>query len=233
MTFRQARGYRITLGVLTLACLCGAGFLAYKTFFTGESAVRLLKAADEAYARGSGAYKQKNWGDAATRFDEARILADKGLEAAKAQIEVGKISAEDAPTLVGRIAWVKARAIRDNAYAKSQTDGKPLPDVPDPQYNETFRTFQAIPDPTAWEDAAKALRLAALRLPSDPEILKEALRFELVLPQIQWDVTEPLLNKSLESNSKDARAPLLPCPLRLRATRRRPYHPDTGQDAVG
>jgi predicted Zn-dependent protease len=205
MSATRSRRYKIVLWLLTLTCLGGAGYLGYRTFFAPASAERQLGAADAAYARGVQLYGEKQWTDAATRFDEARLLANKANDALEEQAKAGKAPA-DAPTIQGKIMWVKARAIRDHAYAKAQADGKPLPDVQDTQFNEPYRTYTAIADPEALKDAVTALRTAAVRLGSDPDVIKEVLRFELVLSPIQWSAAEPFLRRQLEINAKDPRA---------------------------
>jgi tetratricopeptide (TPR) repeat protein len=206
MSLRETRGFKLGLWILTAACLGGAGFLGYKTFFAPSSSARELKAAETAYASGLNAYQQKNWPDAATRFDEAKILADRAMKALETQAEEKKISPEDAQKTQGQIMWVKARAAREYAYAKAQVDGKPLADLTDPVNNETYRTFILIPDPEARAEAIRALRAAADRLTADPEVLKDALRFELVLQPINWQIAEPLLRRALEKDPNDARA---------------------------
>src|SRR5262249_30735575 len=87
MTMRRSRGYRIALILLSVACLGGAGYLGYRTFFETQSVSKNLKAAESSYDRGSAAFQQKNWNDAATRFDEAKLLADKATEALAAQLK--------------------------------------------------------------------------------------------------------------------------------------------------
>ncbi len=205
MSATRSAKYKAVLWILTLTCLGAAGYIGYKTFYATASADRELKTADDAYAKGLAAYNAKNWGEAATRFDEARLLADKANEAFDAQVKAGKMPADTAPALKGRIMWVKARAIRDHAYAKGQADGKPKPDIPDPQYKESYRSFAAI-EPEAQKDAFTALRMAAGLLGEEPEVVKEALRFELILPQIEWKYAEPILRNALKINPKDARA---------------------------
>lgn len=209
MSLRKSRSYKLLLWLLTIACVGGAGFLGYKTFFSSTSAASELKSGEAAYARGLEAYTQKNWGAAADRFDEARVFADRALAAFEQQAKDNKLKQEEAQPLFGRILWLKARAIRDQAHARGQKEGKPLSELPDPQYNETYRVF-VLPDPENQVEAMFALRTAAPLLTADPEVnkdvVKEALRFELALNPISWEVTVPLLRKALELNPKDARA---------------------------
>ena len=206
MSMRTSPTYRWIMIVLAIACVGGAGYLAYRTFFAGSSAAQQLKLAEDTYARGLTAYDQKNWADAATRFDEAKLLATKAGEALEAQVKEGKIPPDEVKSLQGRIMWVKARAIRDQAYARGQADGKPLTDIPDQQYGETYRATGMIPDPEARAEAIAAMRGAADLLRTDPEINKETLRCELILQPMHWGVTETLLRTAIELNPNDARA---------------------------
>lgn len=210
MSMRSSRGYRIGLGVLTVACLGGAGYLAYRTFFASGDPAKELQKAEQAYARGVDAYeKQKNWPEAVARFDEAAVQSDKATEALDKQTKAGKIQAEEARRLQGRILWVKARAIRDRAFSRAQVEGKPLPEFNDPQYNEMYRPFAVIPIVEELNEARTALRTATDRLHADPEfgkqVLKASLRTELS-PPINWLIAEQFLRWGVESDPKDPRA---------------------------
>src|SRR5262245_11275917 len=81
MSFRRSRGYRFLLIALSVACVGGAGYLGYQTFFATQSAAKNLKAAETAYDRGLAMYKTASqpsqWNDAVTRFEEAKMLADR------------------------------------------------------------------------------------------------------------------------------------------------------------
>jgi len=214
MSFRQSRKYKSLLWLLTAVCVGGAGFIAYKVFFDTVSTAKELKAAEDAYARGLAAYNDKNWADAVVRFDEARLLSQKALVSLDAEIKNEKVPEDQARSIVGRVSWLKARAIRDHAFAKAQADGKGIPETTDAQYKETFRALLLIPDADARNEAFNSLRIATSLMGADPQtpkdlfrdVLKEALRVELVLPIIQWKVAEPLLRKSLELNPNDARS---------------------------
>jgi tetratricopeptide (TPR) repeat protein len=210
MSFRSSRQYKFAVWGLTLACLAGAGFIGYQTFFAPSTADRALKAAEHAYNRGLEAYQNQKWGDATTRFEEAKIHTDNALKALETQVKDGKIAADEAGPLSGKINWLRARAIRDRAYAKAQNDNKPLPEFPDPQHNESFRAFGVIPEPDELVEAVGALRNAAALQPDDPDILKESLRFELVYTPTQWRIVEPQLRRAVaqaaKNNAKDARA---------------------------
>lgn len=211
MSLRKSRGYKYAMWALTLACLGGAGYLGYRTFFSAVSAEKELKAAEAAYARGLEAYTQKNWGAATERFHEAQLLADKAKDALDTQVKESKLPPDQADPLLGRILWVKARAIRDHVYADShKPNATPLNEIADPQYKETYRAFVAIPDENTRVEAANALRQATHLLNADQavgkELVKESLRLELAVTPIDWQVVAPLLRKALEYDPADARA---------------------------
>lgn len=210
MSFRQSRLYKPVMWTLTLACLGGAGYLGYQSFFAGNSPAKQLKLANDAYNRGVEAYGQKNWGEAATRFDEAQLLADKTLDAWKVQVEAKRLPPDQMQELHCRAMWVKAHALRDRAYAKAQVENKPLPEVPDSQYNESFRSFAVIPDGDARLAARNALRGAYATIGADDEfaksVVKEVVRLEVIFPQPDWKFLEPALRKARELNPNDARA---------------------------
>jgi tetratricopeptide (TPR) repeat protein len=206
MALRTSRNYQIALWSLTILCVGGAGYIGYRTFFVAASPAQQLQAAEQAYRRGSEAYQGQKWNDAVVRFDEARILANKAIETVKAQAAAGKIAADEGQKMIGQLMWVKARAIRDHTYAKAQAETKPIAEIPDPQVGETYRSFDAIADADAHREALDALGEAADKLGSDPAVIKDALRWLLVQPTIDWAHAEGLLRKSIELNPKDSRA---------------------------
>ncbi|OWK35255.1 tetratricopeptide repeat protein [Fimbriiglobus ruber] len=206
MRLRQNRVYRSILLALTVVGLAGAGYVVYGTFLAPAAPDRQLKAAEAAYARGVAVYQAQNWGEAVTRFDEARLLADKGRGLLEEQSRAGRLSPDEVKALLGRLAWIKARAVRDRAYARSRVNGTPIGDVPDTQYGESYRGVMTIPDDGDRGEALAALRIAALYLRSDQDVLKDALRAELVRQPIDWGTAEPLLRAAIELNPKDSRA---------------------------
>ena len=207
MSLRSSTAYQVTLWVLTLLCLGAAGYIAYLTFWGGSSPARLARSAEQAYQRGQAAEADKNWDLAQQRYDEARLLAQKGLEALQKLAEAQKIPESDYKTLLGRLNWLKAQAIRDFYYAQAAAEGKPLQEFPDPLLEENFRPFLLIPDQDDRVEAISALRIASSLLKSeDPQVLKEGIRLEITLNPIQWKQAEPLLREALKRDPKDPRA---------------------------
>ena len=207
MSLRSSTAYRVTLWVLTLLCLGAAGYIAYLTFWGGSSPARLARSAEQAYQRGLAAEADKNWDLAQQRYDEARLLAQKGLEVLQKLAEAQKIPESDYKTLLGRLNWLKAQAIRDFYYAQAAAEGKPLQEFPDPLVQENFRPFLLIPDQDDRVEAISALRIASSLLKSeDPNVLKEGIRLEITLNPIQWKQAEPLLREALKRDPNDPRA---------------------------
>lgn len=206
MSLRQSRSYRFLLVLASLLCLVGAGYLAYKTFFSSGGTEKELAAAETAYARGSEAFAAKNWNEATRKFDESRLLCDKALDSLDKMTKTGKTPVEDMKKWNGQIMWVKARAIRDFFYAKAQQDGKPIDEVTDGTTGEKFRAYNAIPDDAARKDSNTCLLVAADLLRDDPEIVKDALRTELSRQPLVWRYVEPLCKATVEKNPKDPRA---------------------------
>lgn len=207
MSLRDSTTYRVVLWVLTLLCLGAGGYIAYLTFWGGSSPARLARAAELAYQRGQAADADKNWDLAQQRYDEARLLAQKGLDALQKLAEDRKISESEYKTLLGQLNWTKARAIRDYYYARAAAEDKPLPEPLDVLLQETFRPFPLIPDVDDRAEAIAAMRIAGAMLKSeDPEVLKEGIRLEITLTPILWKHAEPLLQEALKRDPNDLRA---------------------------
>lgn len=207
MSMRSSAIYRGTLWFLTLLCLGAAGYIAYLTFWSSGSPARLATRAAQVYDQGQAAESEKNWDLARQRYDESRLLAQKGLDALQKLAENRKISESEYKTLLGELNWIKARAIRDFHYAQAASEGKPLREFPDPVARDTFRPFPLIPDADDRVEAVTAVRIASGMLKSDkPDLLREALRMELTLTPIHWKYAEPLLREALKQDPNDPRA---------------------------
>lgn len=207
MSVRSSSAYRITLWILTLLCLGATGYIAYLTFWAGSSPARLARSAQQAYEKGQAAEADNNWELACQRYDEARLLAQKGLDTLSQLAEQRRINDSDYKQLLGTLNWIKARAIRDYHYARAAADNKPLQEFPDPVIQENFRPFLLVPQAEDRVEAIQALRIAGNLLRSeDPEVLKEALRLEITLTPINWKFAEPLLREALKRDPSDVRA---------------------------
>ena len=92
-----------------------------------------------------------------------------------------------------------------SCLCQAQSEGKPLRDAQDSQYKETFRPFGEIPDDKARDEAVNSLVIAA-RQSQNPEIIKEAVRSEIVLGERNWHLAEPFLREAVRIDQKDPRA---------------------------
>jgi tetratricopeptide (TPR) repeat protein len=205
MSLRNSPVYKVGLWLLTAACLAGAGYFGYRLYAMSSPPAKQVQAISAAYNAGLEAYKQKNWNEAALRFDEARILSDKTLASVLEEVQKGKATDEQVSLIRAEVHWLRARAIRDHAFAKSQVEGNPIRDSDDTQTGESFRAYGAIRDQKEQLEALTSLFEAA-RGSTEPELLKDCIRAFVVQAPIQWNIVEPICRKAVEQNPKDARA---------------------------
>jgi lipopolysaccharide biosynthesis regulator YciM len=201
----RSRGRKLLLVGLSAVCLGLAGVLGYMMYTKNTKGGEKLEDAERDYAAGVEAYGKGEYAKAAESFDLAHLRAEKilqTLEKADDQTNVRTSSAE----LYGRTHYLRARAIRDSHYAKSQRDGKPINEIEDSTTNEKYRSFRAIPESKDRDTAIASLRGAAERLTKEPEVLKEALRVELTAGGFAWDRITTLCQQLLEINPNDGRA---------------------------
>ncbi len=210
MSLRSSPAYRGVLIVLSLACLGGAGYLGYRMFVGPGTPEGLIDKGNAAYDDGVKAYDAKNYAKAAQLFDEAAIHADKARQLidAKANTAEGQTAEARAQLspLAGSALWLRARALRDREFARAAADGKPIIDTTDTSTGETYRNFYAMPAGDARKDAIDALMVAAARLDKNPDVLKEALRAELVIVPVRWQNIERYCRALVSLNPNDGRA---------------------------
>ena len=115
MSVRKSAAYRITMVVLSLACLGGAGFLVYRTYFAARSPDKLLVEAKKRYGDGAAAEKAGNPADAATAYAEAAVHAENGVKAADARVKAGT-DPEDAKKLLGELCLLHAVKLEGGDY---------------------------------------------------------------------------------------------------------------------
>lgn len=204
MSFRQSRGYKTLLVVVSLVFLGGAGVLGYFTFFGGGGSDRGLKAAEGSYKRGEEALGA-NPQEAFERFDAAAIAAQKGLDAFAAETKDKTVTDEQKKS-EGKLNWLLARAVRDRAYAKAKQDGKPLNEATDTTSGKTYRGFIMIPEANDRLKARNHLVRAAELLSDDPEVRLEATRVALTEQPMNWKLVERLMKDTLKADPKDSRA---------------------------
>jgi predicted Zn-dependent protease len=203
---------KIFIGIVLGLLIGGAGMVAfYRYVYVGAESA--LKSAETAYARGVQAMEAKDAGAAMQAFDEARLRTEKAEEAAsrkRLKLDSGSEEAKQNDALAAKIFWLRARAVRDHAYARAMSEQKPLPELPDLSTGETYRNFLAVQDPEGRRDMRSWLLQAAAYDPTNAEVLKNALRTELTAStQVPWDSVEPLARNIIKLNPKDTRAQYL------------------------
>ncbi len=197
---------KLLLAIVTVACLVGAGWLAYRMYFA-PGADKLLAEAEAAYQRG---LENKNAASAVVQFHEARLQAKKACERLESDRTAGKIAPDQAPKFqeqLGQAFWIRARAVRDHAFAKAEADGKPLPLTDDSTTGEDFRNFFAIPTKEDRDEATASLRNAAHLLTKNVEVQREVLRLEVQPEPMRWDLVERFADNLVNKlNQNDLRA---------------------------
>jgi predicted Zn-dependent protease len=182
----------------------GAGFIAYKTFFAKSSWAKGLQQAQTSYAKGLEAL-EKNPKEAAVAFDEAVLSSENAIKDITTELNRGIARAElDRPN--AELNWLKARAIRDRAYAKAKADGNPLQESTDTSSNEKYRSYLVMPEQKDLNDVYTGMRNALGPMNDNPEYLKDATRMVLAMQPIDWSFAESVLRDTVKLNPKDARA---------------------------
>jgi Tfp pilus assembly protein PilF len=191
--------------LLGLILLIGVGIAGF--FYLRRGIERTLATGEKAYASGLEAFQAKDYSTAIQRFDEAALLASKALDQIDRESK-GKDQSEQAvgrrKDQAGRAFWLKARALRDQAYARGLAEGKPLLEITDNSTGETYRSALKIPDNKVLNEAYFCFRQAGILLPRSPEAQLDALRVEL--PQRNWPLIERLCEQILAIDPKDSRA---------------------------
>lgn len=210
MSLRSNPAYRVLLIVLSLACLGGAGYLGYRMFAGPGTPESLIDKGTETYDKAVKAYEAKDYAKAAQWFDEAAIHANKARElvdakAATTEGQTAEVRATLRP-LAGKALWLRARAIRDREFARSALDGKPITDTTDTSTGETYRNFHAIPNAEARKTALEDLVVSAGHLDTNADVIKDALRTELVVQPERWQNIDRYCRALIAINPKDGRA---------------------------
>ena len=122
----RRRWLRISLWVMAGLAIGAAG--AY--FLIPSSPEQMLEAGEADYDRGVRALADDDNAEAARRFDEAVLQADKVLDDLNKKDKSGREQSDEElrkrSRLGGRALWLKARALRDRAFAHAAGEGKPL-----------------------------------------------------------------------------------------------------------
>ena len=206
MSVRKSAAYRITMIVLSLACLGGAAFLVYRTYFAKPSPDKLLVEAKKRFGDGAAAEKTGKAADAATAYAEAAIHAENGINGVEERVRKGDVTKDDARKMLHDLWLLRARATRDREYAKAAADGKPMEESLDTTLNEKYRNYAALRDDKDRGQSVVDLRNAFDVDSSDPELAKELLRVELVLSPIDWREVGKVCKVLVKATPNDPRA---------------------------
>jgi tetratricopeptide (TPR) repeat protein len=199
------RWIRIGLATVLALVIGGGGFAFIRSWLTGPD--NIVQRGERSYSRGMESLDTGDASGAVRQLDEAVLLASKALDELEKRRQtaqapdVGSITA-----LEGQAYWLKARAIRDRAYAQGVADSKPLVTALDTASGKHFRTLLAVPDDKARQEGIGCLRQAAMRLTGNAEIQEEALKVEVVLVPMQWSLVEKFSRNAIAADPKDTRA---------------------------
>jgi predicted Zn-dependent protease len=202
---------RLSWGKILLAAfivvLLGGAALGYFAFFYNVTE-RALLAGERSHRAGDELFPDDP-ARAALRYDEAVLQASKVLDDVARQMGEKVKSPQQAQRLgllEARALWLKARALRDRAFARAAAEGDPIRETTDGTLGGTFRSMLAIKDGSDRAEALRCLRMAALRLPRQEEVQLEAIRVESMLNPVNWRIMEQICKNSLEINENDGRA---------------------------
>jgi len=198
------------LGIVTVALAVAAGWY----FYGPKSPAQLLKMGEESYSAGLTALQEENGAVAKVRFKEADIHARGALDAIKEiekDLKAGrKVRAEmvqELPAIMGKAMFLRAIALRDEAFARAMEEGKKIPETLDTSAGGSFRNFLAIPDNETRKEVIGLLRNAAASLPKEKEVQIDALRVEVSLPPpTAWGLIHRFATELIKSKPDDARA---------------------------
>ena len=197
---------KVGVVALVVAVLAGgaAGYYLYfyntteRSLLSGE---RSLKAGDALMA--------SEPAKAADSYEAALLQASKVLDDVDRQFGGGTVKSDKQAQRLGFLAaralWLKSRALRDRAYAKAAAEGKPISEITDTTMGGTFRSVLSIPDAKDRNEAMRCLREAAVRLPNEAEIQRDALRAETMLGVVNWRLVELFSKQMLHIEEDDTR----------------------------
>jgi hypothetical protein len=205
---RRSGWYRVLLLVGTVGGLGGAAYFAWhllKPSDPGEP----IRIGEQAYARGVEALERKDGATASAALDEAVGRANEALRKLEEWQRTGKVKAEDTGHLEvvrGRAYWLLARALRDAAFARRLVAGQPIPERHDTSAREDYRSYWDIPDDQERRTALSALSEALVRIPKEPEVVRDGLRVSLAMDPLPWSDIARLAQSTLEKSPDDTRA---------------------------
>lgn len=203
---------KLWLGVsgLVAGLVIGLGIVWVRSWYAPGGEIS-LQSAKQAYAVGSKALDDEQYQLAQQKLEEADLLASKAMEELDQRGETASRAGKGEEVrkvtqLQGEALWIKAQALRDLFYSSKGLAGEPVALTLDTSSGERFRTAIRISDPKVRAEAIQCQRMAALRLPKDPDILLDTLRVEVSLPEPNWTLVESLARSTLEIAPDDTRS---------------------------
>jgi lipopolysaccharide biosynthesis regulator YciM len=194
---------------LVIGLLLGGGLAIVHVYYFASDPAATLKSGQEAYDKGLKALTAGDGAAAALHFSEADLLAQKTSDELQKQAQLPTLTTEARgriPQQHGEAYWLRARALRDQAFAQALKDAKPINETTDSTTGEKFRSMLQVPDAEARNDALGCLFEAAKRLTKSEDVQKEALRNALVLQPLQWNLVEPLARNVVALDPKNSKA---------------------------
>jgi Tfp pilus assembly protein PilF len=196
----KRRGFRVVL-LLVLIALLAVGGYSWWRMQARQRAERAIKAGEDAYVIGARALEAGDGAGALPSLDEAVLHASQALDDLEQEQQAMPPGNE-----AGRACWLKARALRDQAFAKALASRQPLNLSEDTTTGVKFRHVLAIPDPQARTEAVGCLRQAALRLDEDIDVQQDALRTETTLQPLEWQLVERFSRNLVKLDPSNGRA---------------------------
>lgn len=193
-----------------LASLVGiGGFWLVRTLYLADP-VDNRQLAQEALSRADVALREGQPKKAIQCLDELErylVQSGKALDrAAKAKPDPKSERFAQLQQWKGEILWLKSASIRDRAFAKAALDGAPIKEMLDTTTGEKIRSWAAIPGDNERQQAITLLRAATDLSRENEKVLTDALRTELMLQPIQWQIIQPIAQALLKNHPDDTRA---------------------------
>lgn len=198
---------KLLLRLVLLVAMAGCfGYLAFLMLWDRDPRP-LYRAAEQAYEEGLGFESRRQFVEAAAAYGRALGLVDQ----CRRRVERRQVLTEsEAKELGGQLTYLRAKGLRDQAYAHAAAVEQPLLTAKDSVTGENYRTLLAIPDAKERELAAVNLQAAALTFGvKDFAAQFDALRYYLVASPIDWDVIEKVSHNILAIKPEDSRAKYL------------------------
>ena len=208
---RTSRWISITLGSLFVGAVLGC--MVAGIFYYTRGVTRHLANGEASYQAGITAVHDNRLDKALLYFHEAILSSDNLLK----EFEVPETEQrpqeqyEKEQHLIGQAYWLKHRAVKARGFTKLLVDKKPLPAFEGQAEGTPEQVLQKLsalrlPDEESRRDALSCLREAAYRLPTNADVLREAITTEIQLQPMQWNHVHAFATTLGELDPNDNRA---------------------------